>query len=186
MSNFLFNDFFKDIEQKVKGYFFIEEAKLLFDTAMSLPENSTIVEVGSYFGKSTCFLIEAARRQGHKVFSVDNFTIEGEIAKPFFLKNIVEPNKNIITSIQKSSNEAVIDWKTIIDMVFIDGDHSEQGVLDDCANWLKFVKKGGYALFHDYGNTGCEQVKKVVESFCMNDKWELIDIKFTTACFRKL
>lgn len=36
-----------------------------------------------------------------------------------------------------------------IDLLFIDGDHSYEGVSRDIAAWLPYVKPGGVAIFHD-------------------------------------
>jgi predicted O-methyltransferase YrrM len=40
-------------------------------------------------------------------------------------------------------------WSGPVDLVFIDGDHSEDGVAEDWALWSPFVVEGGVALFHD-------------------------------------
>jgi len=38
----------------------------------------------------------------------------------------------------------------LIDLLFIDADHSNKGVSSDWRNWSPFVKKGGIIVFHDY------------------------------------
>ena len=40
-------------------------------------------------------------------------------------------------------------WEGAVDLVFIDGDHSEQGVRADWEGWHGFVEPGGAVLFHD-------------------------------------
>jgi len=40
-------------------------------------------------------------------------------------------------------------WTLPVDLVFIDGDHSELGVLKDWELWHPFVVEGGHVLFHD-------------------------------------
>jgi hypothetical protein len=37
-----------------------------------------------------------------------------------------------------------------VDMFFIDGDHSIQGVIEDFMNYNDFVNRGGYVIFDDY------------------------------------
>lgn len=39
-----------------------------------------------------------------------------------------------------------------LDLVFLDADHSEAGVLEDLAAWIPKVKPGGWIGGHDYGN----------------------------------
>jgi hypothetical protein len=40
-------------------------------------------------------------------------------------------------------------WSLPVDLVFIDGDHSEVGVAKDWDLWHPFVVEGGSVLFHD-------------------------------------
>jgi hypothetical protein len=40
-------------------------------------------------------------------------------------------------------------WQGEVDLVFIDGDHSEEGVRTDWDGWHGFVAPGGAVLFHD-------------------------------------
>jgi hypothetical protein len=41
-------------------------------------------------------------------------------------------------------------WRRKIDLLFIDGDHSEKAVMSDLKTWVKHVKEGGCILLHDY------------------------------------
>jgi predicted O-methyltransferase YrrM len=47
------------------------------------------------------------------------------------------------------SAEAAEGWLDPVDLVFIDGDHSEGGCATDWASWHRFVVDGGAVLFHD-------------------------------------
>lgn len=40
-------------------------------------------------------------------------------------------------------------WEGAVDLVFIDGDHSEHGVRADWEGWNGFVEPGGAVVFHD-------------------------------------
>jgi predicted O-methyltransferase YrrM len=40
-------------------------------------------------------------------------------------------------------------WSGSVDLVFIDGDHSEEGVRADWEGWNGFVEPGGAVVFHD-------------------------------------
>ena len=39
-----------------------------------------------------------------------------------------------------------------VDMLFIDGDHTMQGVIDDFINYKDLVNSGGYVIFDDYND----------------------------------
>lgn len=47
------------------------------------------------------------------------------------------------------SHEVASSWKGEVDLVFIDGDHSEQGCELDWVSWQGFVSPGGRVVFHD-------------------------------------
>ena len=47
------------------------------------------------------------------------------------------------------SHEVAVSWSEQVDVVFIDGDHSEAGCELDWASWHPFVCVGGYVVFHD-------------------------------------
>jgi predicted O-methyltransferase YrrM len=47
------------------------------------------------------------------------------------------------------SEQTARDWSDSVDLVFIDGDHSEAGCQTDWELWHPFVRPGGYVLFHD-------------------------------------
>jgi predicted O-methyltransferase YrrM len=54
------------------------------------------------------------------------------------------------------SHEVAAGWSGELDLVFIDGDHSEVGCELDWASWHRFVAPGGQVVFHDAreGETG--------------------------------
>jgi predicted O-methyltransferase YrrM len=47
------------------------------------------------------------------------------------------------------SHEVAASWSGEVDLVFIDGDHSEAGCQLDWDRWHPFVKLGGHVVFHD-------------------------------------
>lgn len=47
------------------------------------------------------------------------------------------------------SHEVAVGWRSEVDLVFIDGDHSEAGCERDWLCWAPFVRVGGHVVFHD-------------------------------------
>lgn len=47
------------------------------------------------------------------------------------------------------SQDVAPGWTLPIDLLFVDGDHAEEGVARDWADWQRFVAPGGHVLFHD-------------------------------------
>jgi predicted O-methyltransferase YrrM len=80
------------------------------------------------------------------------------------------------------SHEVAAAWEGEVDMVFIDGDHSEAGCELDWACWHPFVPVGGRVVFHDAragqpGGRGLPGPTAVVERHFRSDEpvsgWEI-------------
>jgi len=54
-----------------------------------------------------------------------------------------------------------------LDFIFIDGDHSYEGVQRDLLAWMPKVKPGGWLMGHDYGNKPDGGVKRAVDELGM-------------------
>jgi hypothetical protein len=55
--------------------------------------------------------------------------------------------------IHKTSVDAALDVANeTLDFVFLDGDHSYEGVMADLEAWIPKIKKGGFIGGHDYAN----------------------------------
>ena len=79
-----------------------------------------------------------------------------------------------------------------IDFIFIDGDHTEQGVYGDLKNWYPKVKSGGILSGHDYvdremdcgnGIISCFKVKTSVDKFLQEKNLNINVVKDSDAGF---
>lgn len=143
------------------------ERLLLYKLALSLKENSRIVEIGSYLGASSSFLACAAKEKNHTVSCVDTWRNEG-MSEGYrdtfdeFCKNI-EPLKDYVRILRGKSADMAKIFNEEIDLLFIDGDHSYEAVKADVVNWVTKVKDSGIVIFHDISWT--EGVKRVVNEY---------------------
>lgn len=80
------------------------------------------------------------------------------ISKVNLLKNLFE-HKNI-KFFNSTTDEFFIKNRDTYDCIFIDADHSYEGVRKDYENSIKILNKNGVIIFHDIGNntTGVEQL----------------------------
>jgi hypothetical protein len=74
-----------------------------------------------------------------------------------------------------------------LDIVFIDGDHSTDGVTKDLEIFYKKIRKGGFIIGHDYGGdfgmfNQVVQVKQAVDNFCLNNNLKYI-VSTPNFCF---
>lgn len=141
---------------KVEGHFGLNEGRLLFKIVRSLKDNSVIVEIGAFKGKSTCFIAAGIGSRPMQFFTIDtwyNDKIEEERKDVFpeFLANI-KPYKDKIEPLRGYSYDVRKTWpeERKIDFLWIDGDHSYEGVKRDIQDWLPLVKKDSFICFHDY------------------------------------
>lgn len=130
----------------------IEEKNALYENSRKLKLGSNIVEIGSYLGTSACFL--ALGNKNNQVFCVDtwkNETMPEGLRDTFFeFKNNTKKHNNIIP-LRGKSQEVAIKFNKKIDLLFIDGDHSYQGVKTDFDFWLPKCKSNAIIIFHDIG-----------------------------------
>ena len=79
-------------------------------------------------------------------------------------------------------------------MVFVDGDHSIDGVRKDVDAWGPHVPVGGYMLFHDVREYGEERIdeeirkfnlKKLLKEMTDSRIWEQVDYADSLVVLRK-
>ena len=131
---------------------------ILFDIANTYPKDQVITyaEIGCYAGGSACLMLQ---RPNTKVISID---LGSPIPEEIVHTNVQKLNKfnNIYSYLKGNSQtyEMVDRLKELtneIDILFIDGDHSYQAVINDFTLYEGLVKSGGYIVFDDYRDEGC-------------------------------
>lgn len=156
-------------------------------------EKPLIVEVGSAHGASSIILAEAAEELDGLLFCIDPFPEDylgqekfGDYARKQFKKNI-KPYGSTVWHLDMGSSQAAskfMDNSSKIDVLFIDADHSYEGVARDCQMLLSYLRSGGYVAFHDYNNQGAfPGVKQAADEACSG--WEKTDDAWDLVIFRK-
>ena len=154
----------------VKGFLDEEEAGLLYRLALEASKSSPGLEIGSYCGKSAVFLGTACRENKNVLFSIDHHTgsEEQQYGQEYFDPDLLDKETGKIDTLRlfrKTIDEfdlgnAVIPiigraevigraWNTPLGLIFIDGSHAYESVLNDYQIWAKHVMPGGYLIFHD-------------------------------------
>ena len=155
------------LSRRIPGWMRGSEAVELAQTSYRLPENAMVVEIGSFLGCSTVLLGGARKlRQSGKVHCIDPFDASGdaysvpvyaEIAgsSPRTLRQRFEENIRMadladwIEVHPGHDSEIARDWKAPIDLLFLDGDQSDQGAQDTYERWSRFLKVGGILAVHN-------------------------------------
>jgi predicted O-methyltransferase YrrM len=133
------------------------------------PGVGAVVEIGSYMGRSTCFLALGVKRASRPpVVAVDHFggspehqagasheskvlVAEGTTYNQF-LRNLEKAGvAEHVRPVRSGSLEAARGWREPIRLLFIDGDHSYEASRADFAAWSPQVEGSGLVAFHDIG-----------------------------------
>ncbi len=155
----------------------IWDALVLIRYAFNIPKNGKILEIGSGFGGSLVAMFISSLKKEPTFTSIDPFfDLEGNPnANAFYskFKEAIESFKIPINHIAAPSSEVVdMIQDGSQDIVYIDGDHSYEAVMQDLNNYFPKVKQGGHLLGHDY-NMDIISVKQAVDTFCVENKLEL-------------
>jgi len=119
---------------------------------------SHFVELGSWKGRSVVYMAVEIINSGKQIRfdSIDRWQTEpewqmsGDEVYATFLDNI-KPVRSAVNVIRKDSSTAAADYSDgSLDFVFIDADHTYEGVSKDIKAWLPKVKNGGILAGHDY------------------------------------
>ncbi len=150
---------------KIPGWFHFREFYDLI--AEKAPQGATIVEIGVYHGLSLIYL--AIRRPDLKIVGVDwgrGCTYTGfQKTTDALVGNLEKTNltSRIPIIVWDSSKAADFIKDASVWMVFIDGDHTYEGITKDIVAWLPKIQKGGIIAGDDYGGPGWPDVKKAVD-----------------------
>ena len=163
----------------------VREKELLYRLSAMIPGRPSVVEIGSYLGASTCFLAAGVSSRQGKVYAVDTWTNIAMTEGPRdtfadFLRHTKSFEESIVV-MRGMSEEVGKGFPRCIDLLFIDGDHSYEGVCSDIRTWLPKVKNGGVLMFHDYG--WAEGVQKAVKEFIepvQREKGRVLDNTYWT------
>jgi hypothetical protein len=148
--------------ENIQGWFGFNE--LYQKMAKQLPNNSHIVEVGAWKGKSTAFMAVEIINSGKKIqFDVidtwagsveiqhqtDEMVISNSLYQ-HFLDNM-KPVEDYYTPRRMTSLEAAATYNdNSLDFVFIDASHDYENVKADILAWLPKIKLGGVLAGDDY------------------------------------
>lgn len=145
----------------IRGWLSIDEATVLAALAARIPKERSIVEIGSFQGRSTSALATGSKMGfSSSVHTVDTHTglqgIEQESTLPVFQANLrfKRLEKNVTVHLGTSA-EIAHNWKgKNIGLLFIDGDHNYESVKNDFESWLPHLAARGLIAFHDSPQPG--------------------------------
>jgi hypothetical protein len=152
----------------VPGFTNRKELDIIYEWAKTVPENGTIVEIGSLFGRTAVAFAEGAHPSVN-IYAIDffdgtwdnlyansktdpiGFWEKGKLYnKGDEFKKFTTEHKNIIP-LTLGNDEQVYEYNLEpIDVLFIDASHTNPNDLDNILYFKKFLKKNSLICGHDY------------------------------------
>jgi predicted O-methyltransferase YrrM len=145
--------------------------------AAEVAADEVIVEVGSFKGKSTCYLAAGAKAgRGARVVAVDPWDSPGNVSGRF---HFAEPATremfdaqvrsvrlaSRVTPLQGFAVDVAASWSgPQVGLLFVDGDHAEESVRADFDAWCPHLASGAVVVFDDYLSPKNPGVKAAVHS----------------------
>ena len=164
-----------------------DEAALLYKTVRGLRQSGSRgargVEIGRYHGGSTLLLADAVG-MGGLVTSIDIHKGNAKRAEALLKRVRLLVRARIVVGDSKE----VKGPRHELDFVFIDGDHSYEGVKADQDKWGAFVRPGGMVIHHDMTPSptpGRNGPQRVFHELMEGDEFEFVASASSLVVFEK-
>ena len=181
----------------IKGFLAHEEGLFLYKLTKKYCLKNFAVEVGSYCGKSACYIGQACKENktylmtidhhrgseeqqyGEEYFDPDEYNYDKEIVDtlPTLLKNIQKFRfEEVILPVVNSSELASKEIENNIDLVFIDGSHTFESARKDYVSWKNKIRIGGILAIHDVYDSEVEggQAPREIFEKALSENFKLL------------
>ncbi|MGO3326547.1 class I SAM-dependent methyltransferase [Gordonia sp. (in: high G+C Gram-positive bacteria)] len=179
------------VADETPGFMPSDEADALHEVANRILSQSDSVgigvEIGTYCGKSTVYLGDAAQRHGALIVTVDHHrgSEEHQPGWEYHDTALVDEHAGLLdtaarfrrTMFDAKLEETVLGllapstaaarvWGRPADFVFIDGGHSMEAAQNDYDGWAHWVRPGGALLIHDVFPDPADGGRPPYEIYC--------------------
>lgn len=158
------------LAEQVAGFMPADEGHALYDAAMRYLDGGVGVEIGTYCGKSAVLLGAAAQNTNSVLYTVDHHhgSEEHQPGWEYHDASLVDENTgafDTLPSLRRTLDAAGLDdhlvavlgksavaargWRSPLQLLFIDGGHSEKAAQQDFDGWARWVSVGGCLVIHD-------------------------------------
>jgi predicted O-methyltransferase YrrM len=150
-------------EDHIPGWFTDEEGRRLAELAAGVPSTQAIVEIGSYAGRSTRWLIDSGTKA--LITCVDPWVGQNGHYKPDTAMDVfLRVTRGRVVALRASSKRVASQWVSPLGLVFVDARHEYDSVRQDFECWGAHVARGGWIALHDYSHAFPGAVKAIDES----------------------
>ncbi|GAA2342838.1 class I SAM-dependent methyltransferase [Saccharopolyspora halophila] len=159
-----------ELAEAATGFMPVDEGLALHEAAVHHLGTGVAVEIGTYCGKSSIYLGAAARHTGGRVVTLDHHrgSEEHQPGWEYHDPGLVDPEvgkldtvgefrrtlaradlEDEVTAIIGRSGDVAGFWRTPLNLLFIDGGHTDAAASTDYEGWAPWVAPGGALVIHD-------------------------------------
>jgi len=163
------NDQERQKAEAARGFMPADEGLALWQAA-TMAIAGPMLEVGSYCGKSACYIGPAARDKSSVLYCVDHHrgSEENQAGWEHHEPDLVDPEidkmdtlgvfrrtvhdaglERWVVAVVGETRTVAPNWQTELGFLFIDGGHGEEPAADDYRLWTPLVRIGGTLAIHD-------------------------------------
>ncbi|MET9318673.1 class I SAM-dependent methyltransferase [Streptomyces sp. NPDC003038] len=157
--------------EAAKGFMPVREGLALYEAATAAASlGLPLLEVGTYCGRSTILLADAARAAGVSAITVDHHrgSEEQQPGWEYHDPTVVDPEIGLmdtlptfrrtlhragledhVIAIVGRSPQVAAAWGGPLGLVFIDGGHTDEHASGDYEGWVPHLAEGGTLVIHD-------------------------------------
>jgi predicted O-methyltransferase YrrM len=138
----------KPLIADVPGWLTEEEGEALYELARACTGRGVIAEIGSWKGKSTiCLGLGSREGASLPVYAIDP---HADYRFGDFKTNVDRAGiTDLVRPIASLSQAAADGFEEPIELLFVDGSHEYELVLEDYEKWVPKVVENGWVAFHD-------------------------------------
>lgn len=173
--------------EAARGFMPPDEGMALHQAACDLEVAGPLLEVGSYCGKSSVYLGDAAQAQGRLLFALDHHRgseenqpgwewhepdlvdpAVGQIdTLPHFRRTVYEAGlEGSVVALVGDSVAIAQNWSTPLAFLFIDGGHGAEPAHADYEHWVPHMAVGGRLAIHDVFPDPADGGRPPYEIYC--------------------
>jgi len=170
----------------VEGWMTEGQARALYDAAAACPPGGTIVEIGSFRGRSTIVLASACPPDATVIAidphagndrgpqQLDGFEVEANRDRVQFEQNLADAGvRDRVTHLRLFSDAALPMIGDPVDVLYIDGAHRYAPARADIVDFGARVRDGGAMLIHDsFSSIGVTTA--ILRELVWSDRWQYL------------
>lgn len=148
-------------EERGENWFPEVNRNALKSILVTLPPGAKVLEIGSWLGRSACFILEVNPNVDlHCVDTWEDWRLpEDEVKKESrrvreqFLSNLAKLGITDKIKVIEDDSKNILQYlpKGTLDMIYIDGSHKEEEVYLDMRHSYSLLKLGGHIVGDDWG-----------------------------------